>query len=288
MKPMLAYNKQPDLEDLTYPLIASPKLDGIRCLIVDGVAVSRSLKPIRNKFVQSWLGRPELNGLDGELIVGNETDPDVYLRTNSGVMSIEGEPQFVYKVFDKWNRMGRYISPKGYDTEFIKEHSYKVCLTAQEVLDYEKEVLELGYEGLILRNPYVSYKFGRSTLKEQALLKLKRFTDSECIIVDVLEAMFNDNEAVIDERGYTTRGQSAEGRTRGKGMIGKLVCRFPDSDQTFEIGSFKGLTNEDKTALWESRQTLPGRLVKFKYFEHGMKDLPRHGVFLGFRDQEDM
>lgn len=297
MKPMLAYNKEPDLEALTYPLIASPKLDGIRCLIVDGVAVSRSLKPIRNKFVQSRLGRPELNGMDGELIVGEPTDPDVYLKTNSGVMSIEGSPDFKYLVFDKWDRGNkpyskRYegvdLSSSGYHFDPVEEHEFVICRTPQEVLDYETHCLKMGYEGLILRNPDAPYKFGRSTLKEQALLKLKRFTDSECIIVDVLEAMFNDNEAVIDERGYTTRGQSAEGRTRGKGMIGKLVCRFPDSDQTFEIGSFKGLTNEDKTALWESRQTLPGRLVKFKYFEHGMKDLPRHGVFLGFRDQEDM
>ena len=108
MKPMLAYQKLPDLEALTYPLIASPKLDGIRCLIVDGVAVSRSLKPIRNKYVQSILGSHEFNGLDGELVVGSPTDPDVYLKTNSGVMSVEGEPDFTYLVFDQWNRTGVY------------------------------------------------------------------------------------------------------------------------------------------------------------------------------------
>ena len=48
---------------------ASPKLDGIRCMIQDGIALSRSLKPIRNEHVQYILGREIFNGLDGELII---------------------------------------------------------------------------------------------------------------------------------------------------------------------------------------------------------------------------
>ena len=287
MKPMLAYQKLPDLEALTYPLIASPKLDGIRCLIVDGVAVSRSLKPIRNKYVQSILGSHEFNGLDGELVVGSPTDPDVYLKTNSGVMSVEGEPDFTYLVFDQWNRTGVYNRIEFYNVPRVMEHTWQVCANPQEVLEYERVCLDLGYEGLILRNPNAPYKFGRSTLKEQALLKLKRFTDAEAVVVDVLESFVNNNEAVIDERGYTKRSQAAAGRTEGKGMVGKLVCRFPDSDQTFEIGTFKGLTNEDKIEIWNFRTNYVGAAVKFKYFEHGMKDLPRHGVFLGWRDSDD-
>lgn len=293
MKPMLAYQKLPNLEKLSYPLIASPKIDGIRCLIMDGVAVSRSLKPIRNKHVQAMLGRNCFNGLDGELVVGEPTDPDVYLKTNSGVMSIEGEPDFTYLVFDQWNRMGSYRGMRdiGFSQTLapeIEEHEFIRCYTPQEVLEYEADKLAQGYEGLILRNPYAPYKFGRSTLREEALLKLKRFTDAECIIVGVTEAFANDNEAFLDERGYTKRSQAQGGRTEGKGMIGSLTCRFPDSNETFEIGTFKGLTNEDKARLWDSHEALVGRVIKFKYFEHGMKDLPRHGVFLGFRDGDDL
>ena len=289
MKPMLAYQKLPDLEKLTYPLYVSAKLDGIRCLIVDGVAVSRSLKPIRNKYVQAKLGHSRFNGLDGELVVGNPSDPDVYLKTNSGVMSIEGEPDFTYRVFDRWDRGSNpdWVIEACPDSNIVL-HSQELCMNPEEVLAFERKVLDAGYEGVILRNPDAPYKFGRSTLREEALLKLKRFTDAECIIVGVTEAFINDNEAVIDERGYTKRSQAQGGRTEGKGMIGSLTCRFPDSNETFEIGTFKGLTNEDKVSLWQNRSVLPGRVIKFKYFEHGMKDLPRHGVFLGFRDSEDM
>ena len=58
-----------------------------RCLIIDGVAYSRSLKPIGNKFIQSIIGKQEYNGLDGELIVGNVYDKDVFQKTTSGVIS---------------------------------------------------------------------------------------------------------------------------------------------------------------------------------------------------------
>lgn len=301
LKPMLAYQRNPDLNSIKYPVIASPKLDGIRCLIVNGAAVSRSLKPIRNKFVQSILGRHDLNGLDGELIVGNETDQDVYLRTNSGVMSIEGEPDFVFKVFDCWPMTTGYpgrsckaqeiisCSDDHWAEKYVRLHEGKVCHSVEEVLAYEKECLDMGYEGLILRDSEAPYKFGRSTLNEFALVKLKRFEDDEAEIVDIVEAVFNDNEAATNELGRTQRSQSKEGRTRGKGMAGLVVARSPKWGDTFELGSFKGFTNSDKTKLLEQKHDYIGKqLVKFKHFSHGSKDKPRHGVVLGFRDKADL
>jgi DNA ligase 1 len=74
MKPMLASPAGPLIP---YPMLLSPKLDGIRCLIINGVVCGRSLKPIPNRFVQQLFGRPELNGLDGELIVGPPTAKEV-------------------------------------------------------------------------------------------------------------------------------------------------------------------------------------------------------------------
>ncbi len=44
LKPMLSASLRKDkgesLDDLVYPLVASPKIDGIRCLITNGEAVS--------------------------------------------------------------------------------------------------------------------------------------------------------------------------------------------------------------------------------------------------------
>jgi DNA ligase-1 len=30
------------------------------------------------------------------------------------------------------------------------------------------------------------------------------------------------------------------------------------------------------------------KLAKFRYFPHGMKDAPRHPVFIGWRDERDL
>ena len=48
-KPQLAPNESVDLDNIKYPILASYKLDGIRCLFIKGEMLSRSLKPIVNK-----------------------------------------------------------------------------------------------------------------------------------------------------------------------------------------------------------------------------------------------
>src|SRR6185437_11420902 len=98
-KPMLAVDCG-GIETLTFPLIASPKLDGVRAIIsADGV-LSRTLKPIPNRRVQELLrGLPV--GLDGELLAGDPTAPDVYRKTVSMVMSEDAEiTGLTYQVFD--------------------------------------------------------------------------------------------------------------------------------------------------------------------------------------------
>ena len=71
-KPMLA-GKAPDTSEIRFPIMVSAKLDGVRCIVINGVAMSRSLKPIPNKYVQSVLSHG-FNNLDGELIIGETTD----------------------------------------------------------------------------------------------------------------------------------------------------------------------------------------------------------------------
>jgi len=97
-KPMLA-SECTDLHKLQLPVYISRKLDGIRTLSTDQF-VSRSLKPIRNKYIQS-LFKPEFYGLDGELIVGDPGAKNVFQVSSSGIMSSDGEPDAKYYVFDR-------------------------------------------------------------------------------------------------------------------------------------------------------------------------------------------
>ena len=67
-KPMLA-GKCERLDALSFPVLATPKLDGIRCLKIDGRALTRSFKPVSNRSTREWIEANLPDGLDGELIV---------------------------------------------------------------------------------------------------------------------------------------------------------------------------------------------------------------------------
>ena len=91
------------VENINFPIYVSTKFDGIRAMVIDGIVYSRSMKPIRNKHVQKLFGKPEYQGFDGELVVGDIYAKDVFQKTTSGVMSKDGEPDVKFYVFDLWN-----------------------------------------------------------------------------------------------------------------------------------------------------------------------------------------
>ena len=287
-RPMLACNAE--INKLTYPLMASPKLDGVRCCIRDGQALSRTLKRIPNGFVRKHLNHAYLNGLDGELIVGDPTSRACYRTTVSGVMSHEGEPAFTFYVFDltdydrgfqeRFAELGRRTD----GISFVERLPHAIVYSAEDLAGYESRMVAQGYEGVILRDMHAPYKFGRSTVKEGYMLKVKRFVDGEAEIIGFEEEMFNANEATTDERGYAKRSSHAAGKV-GKGTLGAFLVRDATTGVEFSVGT--GLTADERALCWTDRHALIGELIKYKSFEVGIKDKPRHPTFLGFRDRSD-
>jgi len=285
-KPMLAC--EVDLDKLRFPLLASAKLDGVRAIVRDGVVYSRSNKPIPNKFVQQQF--KHLEHFDGELIVGFANSPTVYRDTVSHVMSHDKVGfDVVFHVFDHVANMQApyYLrnpaagqQPRGN----VALHLQVVVDDLNQLLAFEEQTLNQGYEGLILRDSNAPYKMGRSTMKEQYLMKLKRFTDAEFEVIGYEERMENTNEAFTNELGRTKRSSHQEGKI-GRGDLGALVLRDAQG-LVFKVGT--GFDDQQRASLWEARdRDLIGRLAKIKFFAIGVKDAPRHPVFLGFRDKID-
>ena len=286
MKPLLSATIE-DTSKLTYPCLVSPKLDGIRCLIIDGVAMSRSLKPIRNKFVQELFGTAELNGCDGELVVGDPRSKTCYRDTSSGVMSEDGEPDVRFYLFDRFDIVGGFTTRYGRlprDGKHIVRVPHHLCSTEKQLLDLEEKYLNEGYEGVMVRSPQGSYKEGRSTLRDGILGKLKRFADAEYKVIGFQERMHNGNAATTNALGHTERSTHKENLV-GRGDLGALVLEFAPG-QTFNCGT--GFTDEDRAEIWQNRDKYMGRLAKVKSFLIGVKDLPRFPVFLGWRDEGDV
>jgi DNA ligase-1 len=290
-----------ELEKLEFPVIASPKLDGIRAVIKDGKVLSRSLKPIPNKHIQKQFSRyPILNGLDGELIVGSPLDKNCMQNTTSGVMSQDGEPNFKYYVFDYWTHPDRPFETRiGDITRWKNTTAFKQCSNfvvvlkhikvdnMEELLQLEEQYLKMGYEGVMIRKRDAPYKYGRSTVKQGYLLKLKRFADSEAEVVEAEELLHNHNEATLDALGNTVRSDHKDGKVGGD-TLGALVVKDITTGITFKIGT--GFDATTRQELWDMHKegVLVGKIVKYKSFLIGVKEAPRFPVFLGFRDKLDM
>ena len=292
-KPMLAETCS-DLSQVKFPVLASPKLDGIRCTIFSGVAYSRSKKPIPNKFVQEWvkLHAEILEGFDGELIVGSPTDELVFSNTTSFVMSHDKVQEFGFYAFDlvnadnaetRQNRLYSIISGAAIPRVHLV-HQELVEAPAQ-LQEFEEKQLLLGYEGTMLKNPEGLYKFGRSTLKSGQLLKRKTFVDSEFVVVGCEPLWHNTNESKTNELGRTERSTSKEGLVALE-TLGSLTCALPDG-KVFSVGT--GFDTELRKSLWGSKDQMIGKLAKVKYFPIGMQDgVPRFPVFVGFRSEDDL
>ena len=288
-KPMLAYKlKESDLPKLRFPLIVSPKIDGIRCCVIDGVAYSRTLKKIPNDYIRAQLFELwEINGkpflMDGELTVG-----DSFQSCTSGIMTKKGEPKFRYSIFDwaqfyifkEFNYIIRFQNIP-YDN-LLKAYEIKELWKLQNI---EEEFIEQGYEGIILRNPNSPYKFGRSTFNEHGLMALKRFEDAEAKIIEFEQKYSNENELEYDERGYAKRSNHKDNmvplNTLGAFLVEGINGKFKGVQ--FKIGTGKGLDDMARKDVWSNKDKWLNRIIKYKFQSTGSKDKPRIPTFEGIR-----
>jgi DNA ligase-1 len=263
-------------------------------MLIDGSPklVSRTLKPIPNKYTQERYARFEFVGLDGELVVGNPTDKNLMQQCTSGLMSEDGEPDVMWHIFDKWDvdeayahRAQRAKSICFVYDEVLSWVPHKLIRSLEEMDAQEEAWVNEGYEGMMLRSPTGPYKQGRSTLREGHLLKIKRFQDDEAVIIGYVEQNRNDNEATLDERGYTKRSTHIAGK-QAAGILGALQVRDCKTGVDFDVGT--GFTAEQRKNLWDGRNYLIGQVITYKHFAVGVVDKPRFPVFKAFRDRRDM
>jgi len=290
-KPMLAVACK-DIESLAFPVLATPKLDGIRCLVVDGQALSRKFLPIPNHYVRRTIEAACPNGFDGEIMCPGKT----FNETQSLIMSEEGEPDFNYWVFDyvQYDIRDPYSARVEDLREWMtpaRDMSKIVCLLPVKLHDldslkqYEIQSVLDGYEGIMVRDSDSPYKGGRSTLKEGYLLKIKRFEDSEAEVLGFEERMKNNNTLQADELGHAKRSSHKEG-LEPSGTLGSLLVRDVVTGIEFSIGT--GFDDVTRKEIWDNRDAYLGRLATYRYQPAGMKEKPRFPSFKGFRDPRDL
>jgi len=287
MKPLLAATLE-DLSKLQFPVVVSPKLDGLRCIIRGGVALSRNLKPFRNAHVQRMLSTlPDC--LDGELIVGEPNRGHVLNRTQSGIMSTGGDPAFTFHMFDHFRSplspfVIRLNSLASIKHPVVKIVPHKVITSLEELLEFERATLLDGYEGIMVRKLDGKYKFGRSTLPEGILSKFKRFSDGEAVVESLLEGVTNKNEATLDALGHTKRSHHQDSMEHS-GQVGTIVaCEIKTGKQLFV--SPGRMPFAMRKYYWENPHKLVGETINIKWFGYGNLNAPRFCTFQSIRIPE--
>ncbi len=273
LRPMLA---QPYEGGNVFPIAASRKLDGVRCMIFEEkgkiMLMSRQgkeiffLDNIRRDAKTIFAALPDVV-LDGELYSHN-----IPFNAISGAVRAKNKPsqyddRIEFHLFDLY-----FLKNPGYTyaqrMSVIRQFS-QLPLTRTKLIDYEmvnseeeliqkhnQYVLE-GYEGIILRKLDAPYALGK---RVNSILKYKHFKDEEFQIVDVLEGKGTEEGAAV------------------------FVVRTPQGDQ-FQVrprGDF-----EWRKKIFQNRREVIGKMLTVRYQpsnEPGV--LPRFPVGIAIRDYE--
>lgn len=272
-RPMLAASKTPALSTLTYPLLASPKLDGIRCIVADGVPYSRNMKRIPNKHIQQQIMALHQHGLDGELMIDGGFE-----NVSSGVMSISGTPNFYLNVFDNFHlqHLGfniRYLKTidivKELNSPLIRMVEHVLIRSVAELQTFWDKCIAEGYEGAMTRTIDGPYKNGRSTVNQGYLVKLKSWLDDEATVIGFEELLTNEDAGNSNKKENMVPADT----------LGALVVQW--GRVTFKVGS--GFDMAMRHKIWQNQSAYLGGRVTFKYQELSMYGVPRFPIYKGFR-----
>ncbi len=297
-KPQLCPNEQPDLDTLKYPLLASFKYDGIRAIFINGQIYSRSLKPLTNVALQARFRAIKDHSKDNNVILDGEFwCSSVTFNELSGIIRSDDKDlpdDLVFHCFDYLTEENKSFMARVKDyssqKQLEKESKYYYSPVVQKVVN-DKETLEAsfdfalnnGFEGLILRNPTSKYKFGRASLKQDIAYKMKPYLtyDSKIIKITQSTEVREGAEKKINELGRSVTSQKKADR-----VLIEKAATFVVYHNGNELGVSLPMTDEEKTYIWNNQAEFIGRTIEYKGLAIGSKHVPRHSVFLRYRDDK--
>jgi DNA ligase-1 len=320
-KPLLCPNNEIDLNTLTYPLLASTKLDGCRLLFKCGEIVTRSLKPLPNKQLNEKFNPLREFSKEYSMILDGEVfAPGIPFQFIVSCFMTEDYDD--KKSIKKWTELCQehdYLisrqevldklkfycfdairnndSKKPFSSRYAQEVInvggafprlaqsvyHKLVINAQEVQSYFEDVLKDGYEGLILRNLNSHYKFGRCTIKENIAYKVKPWATIDSKIIGFIQAteVNEDAEKTVNELGRSRTSKRQEDRH----TIDKAQAFVVDFNGK-ELSVPISMPDEKKEYIWEHQDEFLGKFVEYKYMTVGMKDLPRIPKMIRMREDK--
>lgn len=270
--PTLAKVFKDHKKKIKYPAYASPKLDGMRCILTKDGMFSRerneifSAPHIKEQFVEFFETNPEAI-IDGELYADkHKCDFEkimslVKQQTPTQEELDESRENIEYHIFDivaERSHMNRLTTCQIHFGKFkyIKIVPHHRVESEEEIKNWHGIFVSQLYEGTMVRWGNDGYILDRT----DKLLKYKDFIDGEFLVSRLLS-----------------------GRGKTSDTIAKWELFMPNGVDTFEAG-VSG-TNEFNQALYDNRDNIEKKkYITIKYQEVTREGKPRFANFVAVRD----
>lgn len=130
--------------------------------------------------------------------------------------------------FDKIGSIG-IINQKEIDLDsYVGELEFK---------EFNKEAIDNGYEGIMIKDPEAVYECKRST----SWLKQKPFIEVSLSVIGV-----------------------EEGTGKNQGRMGALICEGVDDGKTIAVNVGSGFTDDQRIEFWNDKEDLMGQIVEIR------------------------
>ena len=264
---MLAHDGANHESKITGKKLVEPKLDGVRCLTVVDFQNHTVVQYTRNgKVLENFthitdglldviqdIGRSYV--IDGEVVSNSFQDlmKQVHRKDNvqaqdAKLMAFDIIPLVEFKqgksVLGQKRRsellktFAKVFEQIGC-VEIVPQKTFDLDVMTDEIefKDYNKEMVEAGYEGIMIKDPDAKYECKRST----SWLKQKPFIEVS-LEVKAIE----------------------EGTGRNVGRLGALVCSGRDDGKDIAVNVGSGFSDDNRIEFWDSRDSLPGQIVEVR------------------------
>lgn len=264
---MLAHDGANHESKITGVKLVEPKLDGVRCITVVDFESRTVVQYTRNgKVLENFshitdgilanideLGRSYI--LDGEVVSNSFNElmkqvhrkdnvqaqdarlmlfdivPLVEFKAGQSVMAQRRRSNLLRSFKNLFDQMGNI------DVISQKEFNLDVLTDEIEFKDYNKEMVNAGFEGIMIKDPEAKYECKRST----SWLKQKPFIEVSLEVTAV-----------------------EEGTGRNVGKLGALVCEGVDDDKRIVVNVGSGFTDAHRSEYWQSDTDIIGQVVEVR------------------------
>ena len=292
---MLAHDGAGHEKKIIGKKILQPKLDGVRCITVVNYEAqtvemyTRNGKVLENfshitdylKIYINEFGRSMI--IDGEVMSTSFQDLMKQVHRKENVNASDA----VLNVFDMLPlaefKAGKSSLGQRRRCNYIKENFSKIfgdsnCITivpwkevdldtfigTVEFTDYNKAMVESGFEGIMIKDPDAKYECKRTT----SWLKQKPFIEVSLAVME-----------------------TEEGTGRNVGKMGALVCEGTEDGKLIKVNVGSGFTDKDRDEFWQCKvdgQIIEVRADAVTQNQDGTYSLrfPRFMRFRGFKTGE--